>query len=205
MEIGIMIEGQNGLNWTHWMRLAERVETLGFTGLYRSDHFTNSSPPDLDSLECWTSLTWLASHSERLDFGQLVSPSLGGILRFNGIGHLFVGIIILICSIILPIAKLAGLLTLSIAGMKMEHHHRAWMHRVIEFTGRWGMLDVLAVAVLVSAVKLGSSVELTAGPGALAFAVVVLLSLAASAVFDPHAFWENEGNVTASKRRSVET
>ena len=74
MEIGIMIEGQNGLNWARWMRLAERVEALGFAGLYRSDHFTNSSPPDLDSLECWTSLTWLASNSEHLAFGQLVSP-----------------------------------------------------------------------------------------------------------------------------------
>lgn len=74
MKIAIMIEGQNGLNWKRWQRLAETVEDLGFSGLFRSDHFTNASPPDQDSLELWTSLTWLASHTKRIDFGPLVSP-----------------------------------------------------------------------------------------------------------------------------------
>lgn len=75
MDIAIMVEGQNGLTWPRWQKLAERVEGLGFAGLYRSDHFTNSNPPDLDSLECWTSLTWLASNTERIEFGPLVSPA----------------------------------------------------------------------------------------------------------------------------------
>jgi hypothetical protein len=75
MDIAIMIEGQNGLNWPRWQRLARAVEDLGFAGLYRSDHFTNSDPPDLDSLELWTSLTWLATHTQRIEFGSLVSPA----------------------------------------------------------------------------------------------------------------------------------
>ena len=74
MDIAIMIEGQNGLTWSRWQKLAEAVEDLGFTGLYRSDHFTNATAPDLDSLELWTSLTWLASHTRRIEFGPLVSP-----------------------------------------------------------------------------------------------------------------------------------
>jgi F420-dependent oxidoreductase-like protein len=74
LEIAIMLEGQNGLNWKRWQRLAEAVEQLGFAGLYRSDHYTNASPPDKDSLELWTSLTWLASHTKRIEFGPLVSP-----------------------------------------------------------------------------------------------------------------------------------
>ena len=74
LEIAIMLEGQNGLNWSHWQRLAEAVEQLGFAGLYRSDHYTNASPPDKDSLELWVSLTWLASHTNRIEFGPLVSP-----------------------------------------------------------------------------------------------------------------------------------
>jgi F420-dependent oxidoreductase-like protein len=74
MDIAIMIEGQNGLTWGRWQQLAAVVEGSGFAGLYRSDHFTNAAPPDFDSLECWTSLTWLASHTERIEFGQLVSP-----------------------------------------------------------------------------------------------------------------------------------
>jgi len=74
MEVAIMIEGQNGLNWPRWKRLATAVEALGFAGLYRSDHYTNMNPPDEDSLELWVSLTWLAGNSERIEFGPLVSP-----------------------------------------------------------------------------------------------------------------------------------
>jgi F420-dependent oxidoreductase-like protein len=74
IEVAIMIEGQNGLNWKRWQRIAQVVEACGYKGLYRSDHYTNANPPDLDSLECWTSLTWLASHTHRIEFGPLVSP-----------------------------------------------------------------------------------------------------------------------------------
>jgi F420-dependent oxidoreductase-like protein len=74
MELAIMIEGQDGLNWPRWQRIATAVEDLGFVGLYRSDHFTNMDPPDKDSLELWVSLTWLASHTKRIEFGPLVSP-----------------------------------------------------------------------------------------------------------------------------------
>ncbi len=74
MDISIMIEGQNGLNWPRWQRIVKLVEELGFHGLYRSDHFTNRNPPDLDSLELWTSLTWLAGNTSRIHFGSLVTP-----------------------------------------------------------------------------------------------------------------------------------
>lgn len=73
-EIAIMVEGQDGLNWGRWTRLARAVEGLGFAGLYRSDHFTNPTGPHLDALELWASLTWLAGHTSRIEFGPLVSP-----------------------------------------------------------------------------------------------------------------------------------
>jgi F420-dependent oxidoreductase-like protein len=75
MDISIMIEGQDGLTWSKWQRLARAVEDLGFAGLFRSDHYTNPSPPDKPSLELWVSLTWLASHTERIVFGPLVTPA----------------------------------------------------------------------------------------------------------------------------------
>jgi F420-dependent oxidoreductase-like protein len=74
LEVAIMIEGQDGLNWPRWQRVAKAVEELGFAGLYRSDHYTNATAPDKDSLELWVSLTWLASHTSRIQFGPLVSP-----------------------------------------------------------------------------------------------------------------------------------
>ena len=74
MDIAIMIEGQNGLNWPRWKQIVRLVEDLGFAGLYRSDHFTNADPADIDSLELWVSLTWLAGNTERIEFGPLVTP-----------------------------------------------------------------------------------------------------------------------------------
>ena len=74
LEIALMIEGQNGLTWPHWQRIVRLAEDLGFVGLFRSDHFTNSSPPDIASLELWTSLTWLAGNTKRIEFGPLVTP-----------------------------------------------------------------------------------------------------------------------------------
>jgi F420-dependent oxidoreductase-like protein len=74
LEIAIMIEGQNGLTWPRWQKIARLVEDAGFVGLFRSDHFTNAHPPDIESLELWTSLTWLAGNTQRIEFGPLVSP-----------------------------------------------------------------------------------------------------------------------------------
>ena len=74
MELAIMIEGQNGLTWQNFERIARAVEELGYTALYRSDHITNSQAPDQPSLDCWVSLAWLASNTRRIQFGPLVSP-----------------------------------------------------------------------------------------------------------------------------------
>ena len=74
IEISLMIEGQNGLNWPRWRRLVAEAEQLGFAGLFRSDHFTNGQGPLLDSLETIVSLTYLADHTEHIHFGPLVAP-----------------------------------------------------------------------------------------------------------------------------------
>jgi F420-dependent oxidoreductase-like protein len=74
MDIALMVEGQDGLTWERWQRIGQAAESLGFAGLYRSDHYTNAKPPDKESLELWVSLTWLAGHTQRIEFGPLVSP-----------------------------------------------------------------------------------------------------------------------------------
>ncbi len=74
LEVAIMIEGQDGIDWKRWQRLVRTVEGLGYAGLFRSDHFTNPTGPVLDALELWSSLTWLADNTSRIEFGPLVSP-----------------------------------------------------------------------------------------------------------------------------------
>jgi len=103
-------------------------------------------------------------------------------------GELFVGGLVLLCSIVLPLMKLVGLVALC-TSERLSRRHRARFYRAIELSGRWGMLDVLLVAVVVAWVKVGDLVEVTPGPAALAFSLCVVLSLVASARFDPHALW----------------
>ena len=74
IDVGLMIEGQMGINWPRWQAIAQAVERAGFAGLYRSDHFTEPSGPHLDALELWTSLTWLATNTARISFGPVVAP-----------------------------------------------------------------------------------------------------------------------------------
>ena len=69
-----MVEGQHGVNWDNWRPFARAVEALGFDGLFRSDHFTNPEGPYRDALDLWPSLTWLADHTESIEFGPLVTP-----------------------------------------------------------------------------------------------------------------------------------
>lgn len=74
IDVSIMIEGQDGLSWPRWQRIANAAESLGFAGLYRSDHFSNPEGPYKDAIETWVSLAWLASHTTRISFGTMVSP-----------------------------------------------------------------------------------------------------------------------------------
>ncbi|HEU5316712.1 MAG TPA: TIGR03560 family F420-dependent LLM class oxidoreductase, partial [Chloroflexota bacterium] len=74
MDVAVMIEGQDGLTWARWQGIARATEEAGLAGLFRSDHFSNPRGEWKDALELWTSLTWLAGHTRRIEFGPLVSP-----------------------------------------------------------------------------------------------------------------------------------
>jgi len=73
-QIGLMVEGQMGLNWDRWTRVLDMAERAGYQCVFRSDHFTNPAAPDLDSLELFTALTYAATRTKRIEFGSLVAP-----------------------------------------------------------------------------------------------------------------------------------
>src|SRR5918997_1101729 len=70
-----MIEGQDGVTWQDWLRLAGMTERLGYEGLFRSDHYTSIIRRDADALDAWTTLAGLAAVTERIRLGTLVSPA----------------------------------------------------------------------------------------------------------------------------------
>jgi len=75
--------------------------------------------------------------------------------------------------------------------LAMQAYPDELTYKLVEHSGRWGMLDVLLVAVLVAALKLGDLVAVEPGPGATVFATFVVMSLIASATFDNHALWRS--------------
>jgi F420-dependent oxidoreductase-like protein len=76
MEICLMIEGQEGVTWEQWLGLARACETLGFDGLFRSDHYLSfDRPGERGTLDAWTTLAGLAAVTERIRLGTMVSPA----------------------------------------------------------------------------------------------------------------------------------
>src|SRR6202171_5457554 len=74
-KVGIMIEGQEGLNWERWRRICHDADTLGFDSLRRSDHFLSVfGVAGRECIECWTSLALAAQWTKRIEFGPMVSP-----------------------------------------------------------------------------------------------------------------------------------
>ncbi len=75
VDIALMVEGQEDLTWDRWFRFVEAAETLGFEGLFRSDHLTAlNGESDRESLALWPSLTAAAMQTRRIRFGPLVAP-----------------------------------------------------------------------------------------------------------------------------------
>ncbi len=129
-----------------------------------------------------------------------------GVVELLSHGQVLVGVVVLVCSIVIPLVKIGGIIWLS--GILRGDWNRAWRIgvgslgrsrtlRAIDWLGRWGMVDVLLVAVLIAAVKLGNILQIHPGPGIAAFAGVVILSMLASAFFDGEAVWEQDAITTA--------
>lgn len=75
MRVCLMIEGQEGVTWDDWARLARLTEEHGLEGLFRSDHYTAIIRPEADAHDAWATLAGLAAMTERIRLGTMVSPA----------------------------------------------------------------------------------------------------------------------------------
>lgn len=116
---------------------------------------------------------------------------LSGIMELVHDRYYFIAGIVFACSIIFPFLKLSGLFIITSSSPRWNDHRKALTYRMIEWTGRYGMIDVLLIAVLVALLKIGAMVQFDPGPGAYAFSICVFFSLLASSFFNPHAIWNH--------------
>ncbi|MDQ8201763.1 paraquat-inducible protein A [Pelagicoccus sp. SDUM812003] len=122
------------------------------------------------------------------------STIISGVIELWGHGSYLVAGIIFFASVLVPMAKIFSLLWLcwlvSPMGAKGCRPQHSRLYELTELVGRWSMIDVFVVAVLVSLVQLGGFVSVKAGPAGLAFAGVVLSTMLAARSFDPRLLWD---------------
>ncbi|MEI6269833.1 MAG: paraquat-inducible protein A [Methylococcaceae bacterium] len=121
----------------------------------------------------------------------------GGIVELIDSGMIPIGMLVLVASILVPSSKLIGIgLLLLCAHFRWQTNARRWtvMYRVIAFVGRWSMLDIFMISILVDLVDFGG-IQIIAGPAATAFAAVVILTMFAAENFDPRLLWDNQKNL----------
>lgn len=125
------------------------------------------------------------------------STILSGILELIKLDMLPVAIVVFIASFMVPIGKILGL---GILLLRVKRQSRLGpgrgtvLYRMVHFLGKWSMLDVFVVAIMGAVVNLGFITSIEPGPGAAAFAVMVLLTMFAAHAFDPRLIWDLKHN-----------
>jgi paraquat-inducible protein A len=134
---------------------------------------------------------------ESFNGGVEESTIIGGVITFWHSGAYAVAAIIFIASVVIPILKILSIFSLCLAAVKNTHPRTVTrIYRMTEIVGRWSMVDVFVVAILVSVVQLGALMSIRPGPAALAFAGVVILTMLAAHAFDQRLIWD-----AAAKRK----
>lgn len=119
---------------------------------------------------------------------------MSGVIYFIHSGSWEIAAVIFIASVFVPLLKLLILVGLLISVQLRWHWRpkdRTALYRLTEAVGRWSMLDVFVVTILVALVKLGAVASIEAGPAAVFFAGVVVITMIAAESFDPRLIWDN--------------
>ncbi|MBF8692928.1 MULTISPECIES: paraquat-inducible protein A [Pseudomonas] len=128
-------------------------------------------------------------------FGQGTPDTImSGVIALLKHGMVPIAAVVFTASILVPTFKLVGigLLLYSVQRRQpLSARQRIWMYRFIEFIGRWSMLDIFVIAILVAVVNFGRIANVEANLGAVAFATVVILTMLAALTFDPRLIWDN--------------
>lgn len=171
----------------------------------RCDTFLHQRKPN-SVARCWALLS--ASYILYIPANLMPIMDTGTLFKYrqdtilSGVIHLWItgskGIatIVFIASIIVPLFKLLALTLLLISVQRHSvklPEERTRLYRLVELVGRWSMLDIYVVTILAALVHMGSMATVKAGPGAIAFGAVVVLTMFAARYFDPRLIWDPIG------------
>jgi paraquat-inducible protein A len=126
-------------------------------------------------------------------FGSQSDTIMSGVVYFWTSGSWYLALIIFFASIMVPLLKMLALMLLLVSVQRRsrwQRGQRARLYRLVEFVGRWSMLDIYVVAVIVALVQLKALATIQPGAGAIAFGAVVVLTMFAALTFDPRLIWD---------------
>lgn len=121
------------------------------------------------------------------------STILGGVQELISAGMWPLAAVVFIASIAVPLLKMVCIAILLVSTQRRSRRRlrdRTVLYRLVEGVGRWSMIDVFMISILVALVQFGALVTINPGPGAIAFAAVVILTMFAAASFDPRLMWD---------------
>ncbi len=128
------------------------------------------------------------------NFGKAYENTIvGGVIELMQMGSYGVALIVFVASIVIPIAKFIAIAFLAIAvqsGSAMRGHGRHLLYEVVEFIGRWSMIDVFVVAILAALVQFDFAATINPGIAAVSFALSVAFTMMSALSFDPKTIWD---------------
>jgi paraquat-inducible protein A len=140
-----------------------------------------------------------------ISFGQGHPDTiLSGVKALIAAGMWPVALLVFFASIMVPVLKLVGLTFLTISVQRRSAwrpRDRTLLYRIVEGIGRWSMVDIFMISILVALVNLGTIATIEPGVGAIAFAAVVIITMIAAMAFDPRLIWDRQE--TAHGRRAA--
>jgi paraquat-inducible protein A len=120
---------------------------------------------------------------------------MGGVALLYTTGSWPLALVVLVASVMVPLGKLIALSYLLISvqrGSVQGNRDRTRLYRLVEFIGRWSMLDVFVDTFTVALIQLQPLMSVEPGPGVLFFAAVVVLTMIAAQSFDPRLIWDSD-------------
>lgn len=127
-------------------------------------------------------------------FGSQQDTIMSGVVYLWNTGSWPLAVLVFFASIVVPLLKLIALGFLVVSVRRRSAAPplaRARLYRLLEFIGRWSMLDIFVVTLLTALVQIRTLAIVTPGPGAVAFGAVVVLTLLAARAFDPRLIWDS--------------
>jgi paraquat-inducible protein A len=184
---GLLVKSDEHLHGAHCPRCGEALH------LRKPDSVTRTWAFLLAAMVLYIPANVLPVMNTSSLFGTAKDTILSGVVYLWTSGSWPLAVLVFIASIVVPMLKIVALIFLAVSTQRRSIallQERTRIYRLVEFVGRWSMLDIYVITILVALVQFNALATIQAGPAAVAFGAVVVLTMCAALSFDPRLIWD---------------